>query len=142
MSDLIDRQAALDAVNAYLGLSAVSRTIQNMMSIQEILENLPSAEPEHLVKESGDLVKDLVNDCISRQDAIDALTEYGNGRAVFISVGEAVIRIEQLPSAQPEIIRCKDCKHRDPEDKKCDCGHDIEWQLPRQDDWFCADAER
>ena len=46
MSDLIDRQAALDAVNAYLGLSAVSRTIQNMTSIQEILENLPSAEPK------------------------------------------------------------------------------------------------
>ena len=40
------------------------------------------------------------------------------------------------------IVRCKDCKHRDPEDKKCDCGHDIEWQLPRQDDWYCADGER
>ena len=39
---------------------------------------------------------------ISRQAAIDALTEYGNGRAVFISVGEAIIRIEQLPPAQPE----------------------------------------
>ena len=47
-----------------------------------------------------------------------------------------------LPAAQPEIIRCKDCKHRDPEDKKCDCGHDIRWQLPRHDDWHCADAER
>jgi len=44
--------------------------------------------------------------------------------------------------AQPKIVRCCDCKHRDPEDKKCDCGHDIQWQLPRQDDWFCADAER
>lgn len=41
-----------------------------------------------------------------------------------------------------EVVRCKDCKHRDPEDKKCDCGHDILWQLPRLDDWFCADAER
>ena len=41
-----------------------------------------------------------------------------------------------------ELIRCKDCKHRDPEDKKCDCGHDIHWQLPRQDDWFCANGER
>ena len=40
------------------------------------------------------------------------------------------------------IVRCKECKHRDPEDKKCDCGHDIEWQLPRQDDWYCADGER
>lgn len=46
MDDLISRQEAIYAVNAYLGLSAVSRTIQNMTSIQEILENLPSAEPE------------------------------------------------------------------------------------------------
>lgn len=40
------------------------------------------------------------------------------------------------------IIRCKDCKHRDPEDKKCDSGHGIVWQLPRDDNWFCADGER
>ena len=44
--DTIYRQEAIDAINAYLGLSSVSRTIQNMTSIQEILENLPSAEPE------------------------------------------------------------------------------------------------
>lgn len=43
---------------------------------------------------------------------------------------------------QRKLIRCKDCKYRDPEDKKCDCGHDIRWQLPRHDDWYCADAER
>ena len=42
----------------------------------------------------------------------------------------------------PEIITCGECRHRDPEDKKCDCGHDIIWQLPRGDDWYCADAER
>lgn len=41
-----------------------------------------------------------------------------------------------------EVVRCKDCWHRDPEDKKCDCGHDIIWQLPRDDNWFCADGER
>lgn len=41
-----------------------------------------------------------------------------------------------------ELVRCKDCKHRDPEDRKCDCGHDIMWQLPRGDDWYCADGER
>lgn len=43
-ADLISRQDAIDVVNAYMGLSAVSRTIQNMMSVQEILERLPSAE--------------------------------------------------------------------------------------------------
>lgn len=41
-----------------------------------------------------------------------------------------------------ELVRCKDCKHRDPEDKKCDSGHGIVWQLPRPDDWYCADGER
>ena len=41
-----------------------------------------------------------------------------------------------------EIVRCKDCIHRDPEDFKCDCGHDIHWELPRPDNWFCADGKR
>lgn len=46
MKDTIYRQEAIDSVNAYLGLSAVSRTVQNMTSIQEILEKLPSAQSE------------------------------------------------------------------------------------------------
>lgn len=50
--------------------------------------------------------------------------------------------IKGLSSVQLEIIHCCECRHRDPEDKKCDCGHDIIWQLPRGDDWYCADAER
>ena len=45
-------------------------------------------------------------------------------------------------TVKQELIRCKDCKHRDPEDKKCDSGHFIQWNLPRSDEWFCADAER
>ena len=39
---------------------------------------------------------------IDADAAIESLTEYGNGRAVYIGVEEAVRRIEQLPSAQPE----------------------------------------
>ena len=39
---------------------------------------------------------------IDADAAIESLTEYGNGRAVYISVEEAVRRIEQLPSAQPK----------------------------------------
>lgn len=41
-----------------------------------------------------------------------------------------------------KIIRCKDCKHHDPEDGRCDSGHGITWNLPRPDDWFCADGIR
>lgn len=40
------------------------------------------------------------------------------------------------------VVRCKDCKHRDPDDKKCNYSYDILWQLPRVDNWFCADGER
>lgn len=38
-----------------------------------------------------------------------------------------------------ELVRCKDCKHRDPEDKKCDHGDMIHIQhnFPMPDDWFC-----
>ena len=54
----------------------------------------------------------------------------------------AWLRELQERRKEPEIIHCGECKHRDPEDKKCDCGHDIIWQLPRDDDWFCGDAER
>lgn len=51
------------------------------------------------------------------------------------------VPVSELQEVEKELIRCKDCKHRDPEDKKCDCGHSIRWQLPRSDEWFCADAE-
>lgn len=44
-----------------------------------------------------------------------------------------------------EVVRCKDCKHRDPENKKCDCARH-EWLigkvLPVADNWFCADGEK
>ncbi len=79
---------------------------------------------------------------ISLQAAIDALDRFN----VFGYVEERweTLRdaLQALPSARPEIIHCGECKHRDPEDHKCDCGHGILWQLPRDDKWYCADAER
>lgn len=100
------------------------------------------------------------DDPISRQAAIDTLTEYGNGRAVYISVEEAVRRIEQLPSAQPEIIRCKDCIHRPVApigydnsidngfdlmfpDYICPCGcEDGYYAWYPKDSFYCGNAER
>lgn len=41
------------------------------------------------------------------------------------------------------VVRCGECKHRDPEDKKCDCGGlEHAHIFPVADDWFCADGER
>ena len=88
-----------------------------------------------------------MDDLISRQAAIDALyhvNEY-NGRSV-----EA---IRKLPSAQPEIIRCKDCKYIDehhyeengePPCIKYTCAYKAglakEYQVQEWD--FCSRAER
>ena len=99
-----------------------------------------------------------MDDVISRQSAIDAILavtgnssvrelyehvqEHGLSDMWSGGVNAAIDIIIAVPSAQPEIIHCGECKHRDPEDHKCDCGHDIIWQLPRDDKWYCADAER
>ena len=81
------------------------------------------------------------SDTISRQAAIDAVrTVIGDNRS--ISVCEA---IEQLPSAQPEIIRCKDCKYwtRIKRTNRYWCKTDDGlFDLNPSPDDFCSRAER
>ena len=57
----------------------------------------------------------MMNDLISRQAAIDALMEILDrpNHAEFLYTDEICKALKALPSAQPEIIRCKDCKYRD-----------------------------
>ena len=51
-----------------------------------------------------------MDDLISRQAAIDAIENFGilDG---YSDRMELIGRIEHLPSAQPDITHCKDCKH-------------------------------
>lgn len=87
-----------------------------------------------------------MDDLISKQVAIDSIENIGH--IATLPDGDSALRksavdyvLRNLPPAQPEIIRCKDCKHRDPEDKKCDCG--MQWCVfPKRDDDFCSYAER
>ena len=86
-------------------------------------------------------------EAVLSRDPLDAPWDLIDDTLALLKEQEA--KIEQLNrfvngfsrDAMP-VVRCKDCKHRDPEDRKCDSGHGIQWQLPRQDDWFCADGER
>lgn len=68
---------------------------------------------------------------------------------------EAAEMLEEMPSAQPEIIRCKDCKWWDRKDGQSSYGycHAIKhshysrnWEISiyrtYDKDFFCADAER
>lgn len=51
-------------------------------------------------------------------------------------------KIDRMPTH--DVVRCKDCKHRDPEDHKCDSGalERAGCIFPVQDDYFCAWGER
>lgn len=71
-----------------------------------------------------------MQDLISRQAALDALEWKWAGKA-------AIDAIKNLPSAQPEIIRCKDCKYLF-DDNKCPLRT---WWTHTEDD-FCSYAER
>ena len=71
-----------------------------------------------------------MNDLIYRQAAIDALD--------CINGTEEVLR--SLPSAQPEIVRCKDCiKHR--KSGLCE-GWSRYGTITTRDEGWCAWAER
>jgi hypothetical protein len=55
-----------------------------------------------------------MNDLIDRQAAIDALNKLKIYRPLDSDryvISDCLNKIVNLPSAQPEIIRCKDCKH-------------------------------
>lgn len=100
------------------------------------------------VKHTEERTETHACDLIARHDAIDTVRHLQTYKLaegddmLLVDLADVQTELMMMPSAEPEIIRCKECKHRDPEDKKCDCGHDIRWQLPRGDEWYCADAER
>ena len=76
--------------------------------------------------EHGANLADVGTDCISREAAMDALNEYfdriGKLKRRGLNKGEKAIRLDtvgtinSLPSAEPQIVRCKDCKHWIPYD--------------------------
>ena len=73
-----------------------------------------------------------MSDLISRQAAIDVVSD----------CGICMQQILDLPSAQTEIIRCRDCKYykKGSDDVSYCCKHDddILWQ----DDDYCSRGER
>ena len=93
-----------------------------------------------------------MDDCISRQAAIEALdgeitvTGRANAEAVRGYANLVCDRIKRLPSAQTELIRCKDCKWYGRADKRrfyrgMDCLQKrIDTIVPDKD--FCSRAER
>lgn len=82
-----------------------------------------------------------MNDLISRSELEQAMEE-----ELWISdCTKNIISIvlDKLPTVDAvQVVRCKDCKHRDPEDKRCD--HPMGGGCPfrRKDTDFCSYGER
>ena len=96
----------------------------------------------------------MMDDLISRQAAIrwvkTECNPYGKPTLDFESGKKVIEHLEQMPSAQPEVIRCTECKHYREYDSEyvenavvVQCMADrypISETIP--DGWFCAGAER
>ena len=116
MDDLISRKAAIDAIRKW-------KRYETTEGLVDRINKLPSAQPET----HEERTETHACDCISRQAAIDAILavtgnssvrelyehvqEHGLSEMWSGGVNAAIDIIIAVPSAQPEIVRCKDCKH-------------------------------
>lgn len=93
-------------------------------------------------------IQSATTDCISRQAAVDRINKQREHLHPDIfpqdKIGDAAYRIcaefiGRLPSAQTEIIRCKDCKYRGV-GNYCVYGTRLAWVTKSND--FCSYGER
>lgn len=154
MSDLIERQAAIDALDGEIqitGRKNAEAVKGYVRLVKDRLEWLPSAEPEiiacgngELVQENNELVQAGSSDLISRQAAIDLIEDIETKRLkgeVGLMYAPAIKGLRNLPPAQPEITHCKNCKHhQDEEPGMVYCPGVIGGWVG--EDWHCADGER
>jgi len=145
--DTISRQAAIDALRKLreediedYGCEIPEGFNQDHLDRATFaIKQLPSAQLSTNLAEVG-------TDCISRQAAIEVIdavfpvdpmkSEYAQG----IACGAALAKtyVEQLPPAQPDIIRCRNCKFASGDSRICmKFGHSPIGELD-----FCAWAER
>lgn len=83
-----------------------------------------------------------MDDLISRKMAIDGFYEMASDIDHLCTVGDYILFLESL-SAQPEIIRCKDCKHSEHwyrDKRRCFLWH--ETGIGVFEDGYCNYAER
>ena len=135
-------------------IKRLERVIQTGVPDKDGMHPISAETVLEVVKELSELSTNLASlgtDLISRAEAIDALRKmqtyklFSGDDMLLIDQAGAMTELMLLPSAQPEIIRCKDCKNWDttwtndfsPNYHYCPMVDGV-----RKEDWFCADAER
>ena len=101
---------------------------------ERVIEQLTPYQPDHTADVSKKVSISCAheNDVIFRQAAIEAM-----GRATW-----AKERLEELPPAQPDIIRCKDCKYMIDIGDDLMCDNAKGWVVATTSDFGCVLAER
>jgi hypothetical protein len=92
----------------------------------------------------------MMAEYIEREAALLSLTPIvkrasERNRNIYSAVKQCVEAINWCTAADvAPIVRCKDCRHRDPEDHKCDSGEFERQGCPFKvaDTYFCAYGER
>lgn len=168
-ADTISRKMAIDALGEkpLVWDSGDAFSYQYELGLQnqwesdkEAIMEVPSVKSETYDKHT----ETHACDCISRQDAIDALDEqikqcdkalsefetlgFSTKDEYAVQVERASLRayreiLECLPSVQPEIIRCKECKFYTPMNRETKTGIcNLTMHQNFGDEWYCAGAER
>jgi hypothetical protein len=170
--DLIDRGAAIDAVNEIIRMEHSLRP--KVYVAKDAIKKLPPVQPTFDARDTQYNLP-IGTDLIGRQAAIDAINEIirmehslrpkvyvakdaikklpsavnvpeTNVGKILDTISRQPVELLPLPSVQPEIIRCKDCKYKDDgidEDgiPFLKCLHGRSYGGTRIND-FCSWAER
>ena len=138
MDELISKKAVIEAIEK--ARANVGHNLERSIgkSIIEILDDV-GEDVGKLPSALGTNLAEVGTDCISRQAAIDLLKQMRKDGDMIPWEGKDVFaRIRKLPSAQPDIIRCRNCKFASGDSRICmQFGHSPIGELD-----FCAWAER
>ena len=81
-----------------------------------------------------------------REKVVELLNKWADGYSyIEVPTKDAIACVRAIPAADVvPVVRCKNCRHRDPEDHKCDSGETERQGCPFKvaDDYFCAYGER
>lgn len=116
MDDLISRRAAIEAIEQ-LNIPEDMCVFEILSHIQLAIGTLPSAQPEKMQLSTEktqlseeDATKDATFDCISREDAIDAVKQHmnnvsGGNDEYYIAHRHIIELLHIVPTAEPESRR-------------------------------------
>ena len=129
MNDLISRQDAIDAMEQAKEQYFDRRVIIGKM--QNVVSNLPSAQLELSME-----IQEILNYLDTTLHPIVSPDNWN----VYAELHDMV---SKLPFAQPEIIRCKDCKYGEQDEVGRWFCRSLGCQIGNEDgSGYCADAER